>query len=138
MSCRRASTPKHTPTDSTHTHTHARAEQLGMLKAVSFGTAEQRKEKRERKHEEGVWEGVLVNRGKTKTYLQKRGYNSLYTQILKNNKLGKENDELFFLGGGVFFCRGGEKEKVFILLLSSFSEPQQNENKLPSFLLINM
>lgn len=47
--------------------------------------------------------GVLVNRGKTTKYLQKRGYNSLYTQILKNNKLGKENDEplwFFFMGGG--------------------------------------
>lgn len=76
-----------------------------MLKAVSFGTAEQKKEKRERKHEEGVWEGVLVNQAKTKTSLQKRGYNSLYTQILKNNKLGKENDEplhFFWRGGGYF------------------------------------
>lgn len=83
-----------------------RAEQLGMLKAVSFGIVEQRKEKRERKHEEGVWEGVLVNRGKTKTYLQKRGYNSLYTQILKNNKLGKENDEQLHFCFLVFFGRG--------------------------------
>lgn len=61
MSYGHTSTPKHTPTDSTHIHTHTHTEQLGMLKAVSFGTAEQRKEKRERKHEEAVWEGVLVN-----------------------------------------------------------------------------
>lgn len=59
-----------------------------MLKAVGFGTAEQRKEKRERKHEEGMWEGVFVNRGKTKTYLQKRGYNSLCTQILEKQQTG--------------------------------------------------
>lgn len=55
-----------------------------------------------------MWEGVFVNRGKTKTYLQKRGYNSLYTQILKNTKLDKGNaGPLVFFGkegGGLFYC----------------------------------
>lgn len=51
----------HLQTLHTHTRACACAEHLEMLKAVSFGTVEQRKEKRERKHEEAVWEGVLVN-----------------------------------------------------------------------------
>lgn len=73
-----------------------------------------------------MWEGVFVNRGKTKTYLQKRGYNSLYTQILKNNKLDKGNaGPLVFFGGGVFYCY-------------LYSQTQQKENKLSSLILINM
>lgn len=41
----------------------------------------------------------------------------------------------FFLAGGV---RVVEKWEVFILLLSSFSESQQNKNKLSTLSLINI
>lgn len=84
--CTHTQTHTYRYTDS-HTHTHATVRDAHTR---LLALAPTREGKRDRKPEEGMWEGVFVNSEKIKTDIQKRGYNSLYTWIFKMNTLDRK------------------------------------------------